>query len=211
VADVTPPDTEDERWRTGHLIDEQEMWEIVRRIIIEQPELAAQKLRIPQIVSLKSLQLPPEPLLLVKIIEVFETKNPGKQKSKRQTLEPIRNLIAFTNATKLDDLTTEKLQEWREHTEERLVSPDYRASYYSRVRGVVRFGLKVGLNAEQINAALGRMQVLWTPEPMGQVNPTPISPEDFHKLLKAGGDKWQAWLLCGLNFCMHLDEVCQVK
>src|SRR5205085_6444592 len=30
-------------------------------------------------------------------------------------------------------------------------------------------------------------------------------------LLKAGGDKWKAWLLCGLNLCMHLDEVCQVK
>lgn len=63
VANLTPPDTEDEFARSGHLIDEREMWEIVRKFILEQPELAAQKLRSPQIVSLKSLQLPPEPLL----------------------------------------------------------------------------------------------------------------------------------------------------
>jgi integrase len=69
----------------------------------------------------------------------------------------------------------------------------------------------VALNAEQINAALVRMKVLWTPEPLSQVNPTPISRDDFHKLLQAGQDKWKAWLLCGLNFCMHLDEVCQIK
>ena len=60
--------------RTGHLIDERAMWEIVRKFIIEQPDLAAQKLWIPQIVSLKSLQLPTEPLLLVDILNVFETK-----------------------------------------------------------------------------------------------------------------------------------------
>jgi hypothetical protein len=111
------------------------------KIIIETPDLAAQKLRIPQIASLKSLHLPVAPMLISTIIDAYETKNPSNKKTKRQNLEPIRNLIAFTKSITLDDLTTEKLLEWREHTEQRLESPDYRAAYYSRVRGVVRFGL----------------------------------------------------------------------
>ena len=88
---------------------------------------------------------------------------------------------------KVDDLTTEVLQKWKAHIEGTIQGADTRAAYYSRVRGVIRFGLKVGLNAAQINATLTRMQVLWTPAPRGQVDPTPISREDFYKLLG-----WQA-------------------
>lgn len=211
VANVTPPDSEDEHGRSGHLIDEQMMWEFVRKVIIESPDLAAQKLRIPQIASLKSLHLPEAPLRIATIIEAFESKNPRKGKSKKEALTPFRMLVDYSNAVTVEDLTTEVLLRWRAHIEETIDGPDTRAAYYSRVRGIIRFGLKVGLNAEHINSTLMRMQVLWTPAPRGQVNPTPISREDFHKLLEAGGDKWRAWLLCGLNMCMHLDEVCQIK
>ena len=177
----------------------------------EAPDLAAQKLRIPQIATLKSLHLPPEPLLISTIIREYETKNPRKGKSKKEALAPFHALIKFSQAVKVEDLTTEVLQRWKAHIEETIDGADTRAAYYSRVRGVIRFGLKVGMNSKQIEETLMRMHVLWTPAPRGHVNPTPISPEDYCKLLKAGGDKWRAWLLCGLNLCMHLDEVCQVK
>ena len=83
VADVTPPDAEDELGRTGHLIDEQEMWETVRSIIINSPDLAAQKLRIPQIATLKSLQLPPDPLLISTLIMEYESKKSEKRKKQK--------------------------------------------------------------------------------------------------------------------------------
>jgi len=76
----------------------------------------------------------------------------------------------------------------------------------------VAFGLKVGLDAGQIRAALDRMKVLWTAAPVPNLQPRPITRDDFHKLLKAAGDgPWHPRLLAGLNLCLHLGETCGLK
>src|SRR5205814_383136 len=86
-----------------------------------------------------------------------------------------------------------------------------RKAYYGRIKSIVSFGKKTGMNTQTIDATLSRMAVLWTPQPSPAPAPQPIAREDFHKLLKAASPQWQAFLLLGLNLCMSMDEVCELK
>jgi integrase len=53
--------------------------------------------------------------------------------------------------------------------------------------------------------------VLWTGSKKPQIDPKPIQPAEFKVLLEIGGDPWAPWLYCGLNLCMHLNGVCELK
>lgn len=126
----------------------------------------------------------------------------------------MRRLIEHSGAATLADLTTEKLLAFREQVENdpRLISPATRKAYFGRIRNVIGFGLRIGLDAVQIRAALDRCRVLWTAAPMPNVQPRPISREHFHALLNAAGrGPWRAWLLLGLNLCLHIEEVCALR
>lgn len=64
---------------------------------------------------------------------------------------------------------------WRQHVEATVPGPATRRAYYSRVRTVVAFGLKIGLERTPIRDFLDRAKVLWTAEALPALKPTPIS------------------------------------
>lgn len=187
------------------------LWPWLRKMLIEHTDYIAKMTGIPRLASLPMTGLPSTPLKLSVLIDVYETKNPSKERSKRETLAVFRRMMKFTGATTLADLTTDALKNWREDVEKTVDSGGTKTAYYGRIKTIIGFGLKEGLDQEQINAALDRCKVLWTPDKIPQVDPHPISRAAFHKLLKVGGPAWTAILLCGLNFCMHLDEVLDLK
>jgi integrase len=84
---------------------------------------------------------------------------------------------------------------------------------YGQIKAVISFGLKAGLDRIQIRAALDRAKILWTSDKLPAPKPCPINREDFHKLMTAAtpANNRRAWLLVGLNLCLHLGEVITLK
>lgn len=192
-------------------VNEQEMWNWCRRQILADPVHAARMTGITALSHLRHDIKPQADLKLDDLIAVYKRQNPASDKSKREALAALRRLIDNTQAKTLDDLTQDALLRFKEKIEKDVPGPATRAAYYNRIRFIIRFGLKVGLDPVQIRACLDRAKVLWTGEAMPSVQPKPISREHFHALLQAGNGSWRAWLLVGLNLCMSIEEVCGLR
>ncbi len=143
---------------------------------------------IPELANFRLLGMPKEAIRLSALMAVYNRENPSNDRSKKNAIAVMERLMKFTNAKTLDDLTQEALLAWRRDIEGdgKLASAATRVAYYGRIKTIISFGLKVGLDEKQIRAALDRCSVLWTAEPLPSVQPRPISRVDFHKLLAAG-------------------------
>ena len=86
--------------------------------------------------------------------------------------------------------------------------PESIKGYFSRITAVISFGLARAFDPVEIRAALDKCEVLTPPKLDGPKDPTPISREDFHKLLTAatGDDFMTAALLLSLNAALHPSE-----
>ena len=192
-------------------VDEARMWEWARGQIIADSANAAKRLGLPGIASLDFSAAPAPSLSLQFILDTYLAKSPAKDKSKREAANTFKRMMAYTKAKTLKDLTTDALKAWRDDVERSVDSPGTKVAYYGRVKTIIGFGLREALDAQQIGAALDRAKVLWTADRPRQVDPRPITREAFHTLLGAGDGSWRPWLLLGLNLCMHMDEVCELK
>jgi integrase len=186
----------------------------VRVRLLAEPKYAATMTGIPGLEHMIRMDAPSSSIKLADLIGAYRKENPSTDKAKREAIATFQRLIDHAGAKTLDDLTQAKLLAFRTSIEKSgtLKSAGTRAAYYGRIKTIISFGLKVGLDQEQLRAALDRCKVLWTAEALPVVNPRPISREDYHALLTAAGDSaWRAWLLLGLNLCLHMEEVCALK
>lgn len=200
--------------RIGYEIPKEVAYAWFREQLLTDADEVATMTGLPELAAWKHLKVPGESLRVGKLVDAYRAQNPAKrQQSKNAVITAFQRLVDFCNAKTLDDLTTAKLLAFRQtiETDKALASGETRAALFARIRALIRFGQKVGLDAMQISMALDRCKVLWTATRKSAPKPTPISKDDFHTLLKADTGAWRAWLLLGLNLCMHLDEVCDLK
>jgi len=188
-----------------------EIWTWLRDELTNRPEYIARMVGIPEVAGLRYLSIPKTGMKLSEIIGNYKIHGNATAKAKQEAVKPLERLMAHAGATTLDDLTTPKLLAFKSHVEKTVPGPATRRAYYARIKAVIRFGLKTGMDADRIRPALDRCAVLWTSEAMPSVNPQPISREHFQKLLVTGNGTWRAWLLVGLNLCLHMEEVCAMK
>src|SRR5258706_12377613 len=211
---IIPPRHIGDKVTVGHEVSAEEIWPWLREQLIHKPEYVAKMTGIPELLGLRHLPLPKNPIKIASRIEVYQRENTPTDKSKREAIAVFNRLIQYADAKTLDDLTQDKLLSFRQMIEGSgaLQSAGTRAGYYGRIKTIISFGLKVGMDQVQLRAALDRCKVLWTAEAMPAVNPQPISKENFHKLLKAAGETtWRAWLLLGLNLCMTAEDLCELR
>jgi integrase len=188
-----------------------DMWAWMREMLLTESELCARMTGIPQLATIASWDLPKEDIRLHDLIETYRRENGGSGKSKKEALAALERLIAHSGAKTLRELTQERLTAFRTDIEKVVPGPATRKAYYGRIKAVIAFGLKCGLEPTQIRRCLDRCKVLWTAAPLPAVQPKPISRDHFHALLAAGGPAWRPWLLLGLNLCLHMEEVCGLR
>ncbi|MCL2648822.1 MAG: site-specific integrase [Phycisphaerales bacterium] len=196
-------------------ISEAKIWAWVREQLINRPEYVAKMTGIPEIARLRYLPLPKPPITLEELFTAYTQKNGSTRETKETARRVWGRFVKFMDARTTNDLTTEKLQLFAAHTEKTIDAPATRKFYYSKIKSVIAFGLKCGMDAEQIRATLDRTKVLWTSGHIPAPQPKPISKKDFHALLEFANtppwNVWRGWLLVGLNLCLHIGEVCELK
>lgn len=200
---------------SGYTIPEAVLWPWLRELFVARPEYVAGKIGIPELARLADLPQRSAPHKLAALVKLYEEHGTAKPQARRATVVAFKRLTDHAGASTLADLTTDKLLAFRSSVEAdpALKSSGSRRQVYQRVRGLIRFALKVGISdPSQVRSAVDRCAVLWTAEPLPQVDPRPISRDDFQKLLAAAGNgPWRAWLLLGLNLCLHISEVCRLR
>jgi len=207
-----PPEAQPVDLRIGVEIPEAIIWPWLREQLITRPDYIAKMVNIPEVAALRSLKLV-SPIRLDKLISEYEEKNPSSKMAKDRAVATFRQLVKHAEATTTDDLTTEKLMAWRNEIEKSktIKSAETKKWMFGQVKALISFGKDVGLNVDAIDPLLSRCSVLWTGQKSKQLEPNPISRDDYHKLLTTGNGTWRAWLLVGLNLCLHIDEACNLE
>lgn len=190
--------------------DELLLWQWLKDQLARRPGYVAERLGIPSLAHLAEVK---ESIGVATIERAYRQHAPVTERTKEGALACVHRLKKFTAASDLEQLTTTKLLAFRKviESDRKLKSAGTRKAYYGRIKSVISFGKKCGLDTKTIDDALSRMSVLWTAEMTPPPKPHPISRENFHTLLEAANPRWKLFLLLGLNCCMSMDEVCDLK
>lgn len=108
------------------------------------------------------------------------------------------------------ELTSEILAAYYDAVLAAGMSATYVKHRFGKVKTILNFAKKRGLDANDLRHALDCCAVLVTPNST-TLNPHPISREDFHRLLKAADAEMKAMLLLALNCCMYGHEVVSLE
>jgi len=193
------------------IVNDATFWRFVRECIIKNPELTAQLTGIPQLASLSSLTLPRDPIKLSAIREWYESSSPATPRSKYDMLLTWDNCIKFLGAKTIKDFNRDNLKRWKDMLKKN--NSDLSCNtHFSRIKAILRFALKDNFDNPQINHCLdNECKVLFVNNGRSDKKPTPISRDDFQKLLHAGDDEWRTMLLVGMNCCLHINEMLDTK
>jgi integrase len=203
-----------EKVKVQRVVTTTEFWTQVREELTLRLDNAAKMTGITGLLRLKYNEIPAPAIKVSEIIKTYQEQNPSTPRAKTRCVAIFNRLIDFTGAKVLDDLTQDRLTDFRKSIEQskKIESAGTKVWMYGQIKAILSFGLKCGLDQQQIRAALDRCKVLWTPDALPPVCPKPISVEHFHKLLTAAGDgHWRAWLLMGLNAALYLEELCSLR
>ena len=194
-------------------VPEAVLWPWLRKLLIEQPDYVALKTGIPQIRGLATLEIPKTGIPLAELVNLYQNENGSNADSKKRAVDFFNQLITLTGASTVPELTTERLLKFKKsiETNPKYTSGEVKSWIYGRIKAVISFGLKSGLDEMQIRSLQGRCKVLWTRTKKLQYNPTPISREHFQTLFNGADEVWQAMLLVGLNCCLHMKEVLMLE
>ncbi len=190
-------------------IDESAIFNAVRNLIINDPILAAKKIGIPEIAHLRNIKIPQE-IRLTDLLSAYLSRQKHPQ-TRRNTVKVFGEFVEFTKFKTLADINVTGLMVYRDSVESSNLGAATKKQRYAIIRTVIAKNLKYGIDATQISAALAKLKVLFTEDMLPQVNPQPISKENFHKLLNAATTKWKAILLISLNCCLHLGECLELR
>lgn len=184
------------------------LWPWLRKLLLESPDYVAIKTGIPQLRGLATLDIPKPSIRLSELLDMFKAQNGSLDDSKHRGATIFQGLIDFTGATTVNELSTERLLAYKASIEanESYKSGETKSWLYGRVKAVVSFGLRIGLDAVQLKACQERMKVLWTRTKKRTRKPMPISKANFHALYQTADEHWKTVLLVSLNCCLHMGE-----
>lgn len=193
-------------------IDEAAIWAWVKTKLIDDPIAASLKLGIPEIANLKQIKIRQE-IKLEDLLNNYMGKNISKKTRSPEAGKAV--FIKFLKQTgfqKLSDITIPGLVSFRNFVDnDSGIGPATKRFWYRKIKTILRQNMRYGIDGEQIREALDKLSVLYTDDPMPQVNPQPISRDDFHKLLNAANPFWKAIILMSLNCCLHLGETVTMR
>jgi integrase len=184
-------------------------WARMREALFDNLAVCAKMTGIPALATLDLSAQPRESLKIADVIAAYTTQSPATAKSKKEATTALEALATHAQAVTLADLTIEKLTAFRQSVAG--YSAGTQQAYFGRIKSILGFALKIGMDQPQIRAALDRCRVLWTSTPVAPMQPHPMSREHFHALLKIADPIWRARLLLAMNCCFYIADLRDLK
>lgn len=190
-----------------HLVKSVAFWGAVRDAILADPELAAQRTGLP-LDRLHQFKPPAPSMPLADLLELW-TRRDMTPRTKAYGSRYWKEFCDRVNARTAADVTIEGVTAYMEWVEGKFNAESIRARY-KVVKAVFSHAMKKGKDQENMQRCLTVCKVLVRPS-AGRVNPKPISPANFHKLLAVADVKWKAILLLSLNCGFYPVDVARLK
>lgn len=188
------------------LVSPKVFWPWLRRQFLTRPEWLAAGTGLPQVASYASLPLPRPSPKLETLIKEYEKHSDSGQPNLTAVRRAFDKLTKHTGATTLADLTQDVLVAFADHVKAEGNQEGYANEVFARIKRVIKYGLKRGIDGVAIRSALDACAVLDAPKRPTNCQPSPISREDFRKLLDKAEPMMKAALLLSLNCCLYASE-----
>jgi integrase len=188
-----------------------QLWGWLRVMLLNRADLVAREVGIPEVARLADLPARGPSPSLAELVQTYSTHAEVKVEARRKARRIVEDFTAVTGAATLRDVTTAAALRWGDAVKGRGYGPATVKNYFQRLKSVLSFARKRGVDAAQVRAALDGCAVLVPPKGATTFDPRPIAPADFHRLLKAAGKVEKAFLLLALNCCLYAAEALEVR
>jgi integrase len=185
-------------------------WPWLRRLILDTPALVAERTGIEQIGYLAHLPRPRPSPTLAAVGTLYHEKAAVTPHERAKSKLFWQEFVEAVGVTTLRELTAERVAGYLDDVLSADNSRTYAKHRFGKVKTIISFARKRGLDAGDCRAALDACAVLVPPRPV-PLDPHPIDPGDFAKLLAAGDDQERAVLLLALNAALYGAEVAAAR
>jgi integrase len=195
-------------------VDEAALVQWARRQLLTRAVWFAEATGFPGLANADLMTPPPASIQLSDLIDAYMARTGVEAKSLNNAKAAWKNFVQITGATTLRELTTEALlnfDRWLKAHKE--WSDVYRLNIIKKIRSVISYGRKRGMNAEEIGKALDRMIVVERPTVQDNYTANPISKADWQTLYgnTEGKAVERAMVLMGLNCAFYLQDLSDVQ
>jgi integrase len=104
----------------------------------------------------------------------------------------------------------DNLKSYRDHINSKY-SASTCAAYYSKIRNVISFAKSEGFDIEQLDKALSQLDVLKINGKIKKAAKIVLTKNEWNTIYSNANTLQKAMLLVGLNFALHMDEVCDLQ
>ncbi len=188
----------------------------IRNLILTDPRKAAAELEIDQLAWLHDLKPPAPSLSLAEVGDTYFSRPlKGTDHWERKMRRMWNEFVCCVSAETCREVTVESINRFRDKVLEahnRGKSPTYVAHRFGCVKTILNYAKSQVEHPDEFVRVLGLCAKLKPPRKRA-VDPEPISPEHFRKLMEAVEDepKWKAIFLLALNAALYPGEVAAVK
>lgn len=192
-------------------VDESAFWGMVRKKILSDPNLAAQKTGIPEIGRLSSLPKP-ENLKLADIgTNYLLAKSKTTVDNKYKLRIAWKEFLKIVQVPTLNDLTPELIAQYHLTIHNNHSGKNNTIRHrLQAIKTILRYARKGGKALNELGRVLQLTEMFEYPK-KGVVDPYPISRADFHKLLKVADQRMKCVLLVALNCAYYPVDVCGLR
>ena len=195
-------------------LTETQLGAIVQRFITQDPKRAARLTGIEELARLDSIK-PPEPSLSIDVVgELYFDRPKGTGNWKAKSKRFWNQFTEIVAAQTVRDITADDINRYHDTIYEKYreggLSPTFVFHRFGTVKTIFSHALNKGRDADELQRVLSLCRMLIPPEKNG-LDPQPITPEHFGKLLDVADSMWEAFLLIALNAAMYPSEVAAIR
>lgn len=201
-------------WRS---IPEDIFWSIFRDKFAASPKLCAECSGIPLDRLDKYKDRPPSPRL-ADLGTMYHDKSGASGEWLYKTQKFWTEFTKSVQVETVRDITQPLITRYYDEVAEAAKSDTYAKHRFGAVKRVFSYAQQRGevggkpIDNAELETVLAYCRVFDNYKRNGnKEKPNPITVDNFAKLLNAADEKWEAILLCGLNFCMYAAEVCNLE
>ena len=182
------------------------IWSWVREQILTCPSHVAAMTGIPEIGYLTALARPQASATLDAIGKLYLDKAEISPHERRKAKTFWQEFVEATGVATVREVTAAKAADYRDWVVARDKSATYVKHRFGKVKTILHFARKRGVTpVEDVRSAIDACAVLTPPRSIS-LDPHPIDPAHFSKLLSKADEQGTAILLVMLNCCMYGKE-----
>jgi len=184
-------------------------WKKVRQVILDDPKLAAKQTGIKELGYLTDLQPPKPSVKLAIVLNAYLNKRrqPSEDEIKKVKRYWKFFVSAISPAKTIQDIDETALTRWEDKAYAKYNndgSPKTLAHRFEYVQRLFNYAIKKQIDTDECKRVVAEIVSAKTELPdLRNLNPNPISVDDFHKLLSVADEKWTAILLTAMNLCYY--------